>query len=74
MKLICENLNLYGIMEPICEIIGLILQTIKLIYQSTQSPPPVHPVLSRLCRHQLIQPRILRELVDKRHEGAAIPD
>ena len=35
MKLIYENLNLYGIMELICEIIGLILQSIKLIYQST---------------------------------------
>lgn len=35
MKLISENLNIYGIMELICEIIGLILQSIKLIYQST---------------------------------------
>ena len=30
-------LNLHGIMELICEFIGLILQSIKLIYQSTSS-------------------------------------
>lgn len=35
MKLIYKNLTLYGIMELICKIIGLILQSIKLIYQST---------------------------------------
>lgn len=35
MKLIYEILDIYGIMELICEMIGLILQSIKLIYQST---------------------------------------
>lgn len=35
MKLICENLNICGIMELICEIIGLILQIMKLYCKST---------------------------------------
>lgn len=35
MKHIYKNLNFYGIMELICEFIRLILQSIKLIYQST---------------------------------------
>ena len=35
MKLIYENLNIYGIMELIYEFIRLILQSIKLIFQST---------------------------------------
>lgn len=39
MNLICENLNLDDIMELIYEIIGLILQSIKLIYQSTSHFP-----------------------------------
>ncbi len=37
MKHIYKNLNFYGIMELICEFIRLILQSIKLIYQSTFS-------------------------------------
>ena len=37
MKLIYKNFNLHGIMELICEFIRLILQSIKLIYQSTFS-------------------------------------
>ena len=37
MKHIYKNLNFYGIMELICEFIRLILQSIKLIYQSTPS-------------------------------------
>lgn len=39
MKPIYKNFNLHGIMELICEFIRLILQSIKLIYQSTSSPP-----------------------------------
>lgn len=35
MKHIYKNFNFYGIMELICEFIRLILQSIKLIYQST---------------------------------------
>lgn len=35
MKLIYKNLNLHSTMGLIYEIIGLILQSIKLIYQST---------------------------------------
>lgn len=35
MKPIYKNFNLHGIMELICEFIRLILQSIKLIYQST---------------------------------------
>ena len=35
MKHIYKNLNFYGIMELICEFIRLILQSIKLIFQST---------------------------------------
>ena len=37
MKLIYQNLNIYGIMELIYEFIRLILQSIKLIFQSTNS-------------------------------------
>ena len=40
MKLIYKNLNLYGIMELICEFIRLILQSIKLIYHLTTSIYP----------------------------------
>ena len=46
MKHIYKNLNFYGIMELICEFIRLILQSIKLIYQSTailSRPPPSGP-------------------------------
>ena len=35
MKPIYKNFNLHSIMELICEFIRLILQSIKLIYQST---------------------------------------
>lgn len=35
MKLIYDNLNICGIMELIYEFIKLILQSIKLIFQST---------------------------------------
>ena len=38
MKLIYENFNICGIMELIYEFIRLILQSIKLIYQSTVCP------------------------------------
>ena len=41
MKHIYKNLNFYGIMELICEFIRLILQSIKLIYQSTPGSFPV---------------------------------
>lgn len=37
MKPIYKNFNLHSIMELICEFIRLILQSIKLIYQSTPS-------------------------------------
>ena len=72
MKHIYKNLNFYGIMELICEFIRLILQSIKLIYQSTISPAPVCTVLARLRCHQPIQTGILREFIGKRHKGTSV--
>ena len=71
MKHIYKNLNFYGIMELICEFIRLILQSIKLIYQSTSDIKSLLLTLPKFRRHQLIQLCIAWEFIDKRHEGAA---
>ena len=68
MKLIYENLNIYGIMELIYEFIRLILQSIKLIFQSTLSSISLQSEFPRLGRHQSIQLGVLREAVLKRHD------
>ena len=55
MKHIYKNLDFYGIMELICEFIRLILQSIKLIYQSTPPSFPLFFHFRGFRRHQLIQ-------------------
>ena len=72
MKLIYKNFSLHGIMKLICEFIRLILQSIKLIYQSTISPAPVRTVLARFCCHQSVKAGILREFIGKRHKGTSV--
>ena len=52
-------------MELICEFIRLILQSIKLIYQSTTGfPAPLHQILGPGGK-QPVQMGILREMVHK---------
>ena len=65
MKHIYKNLNFYGIMELICQFIRLILQSIKLIYQSTLFFPGLRlPVLGP-GGHNGVELRVLGETVNK---------